>query len=84
MTFSGVLILANMFMVVALIVEMVFLAKQVLGMKNSVREVDTPVRRTDSTSVRGVRSPIERGVGGKSDIALESKDSDISGDECET
>ena len=84
MTYSGVLILANVFTVVAVIVEMVFLAKQMRGMKDSVREVDRPIRRTDSTSVRGVRSPIERGVDGKSDVALESKDSDISGDECET
>ena len=84
LTYSGVLILANVFTVVAVIVEMVFLAKQMRGMKDSVREVDRPIRRTDSTSVRGVRSPIERGVDGKSDVALESKDSDISGDECET
>ena len=56
MTYSGVLIVANVFMVVAVLVEMVFLAKQVLGMKNSVREVDRPVRRTASMSVRGVRS----------------------------
>ena len=55
LTFSGVLILANVFMVVAVIVEMVFMAKQVRWMKNSVREVDRPVRRTDSMAVRGVR-----------------------------
>ena len=55
LTFSGVLILANVFMVVAVLVEMVFLAKQVRGMNSSVREVDRPVRRTDSMAVRGVR-----------------------------
>ena len=40
LTYSGVLILANVFMVVTVLVQMVFLAKQMRGMKNSVREVD--------------------------------------------
>jgi len=39
LTYSGVLILANVFMVVTVLVQMVFLAKQMRGM-NSVREVD--------------------------------------------
>ena len=40
LTYSGVFILANVFMVVTVLVQMVFLAKQMRGMKNSVREVD--------------------------------------------
>ena len=56
LTYSGVLILANVFMVVAVLVEMVFLAKQMRGMTNSVMELEMPVRRTDSASVRDVRS----------------------------
>ena len=40
LTYPGVLILVNMFMVVTVLVQMVFLAKQMRGMKNSVREVD--------------------------------------------
>ena len=39
LAYSGVLILANVFMVVTVLVQMVFLAKQMRGM-NSVREVD--------------------------------------------
>ena len=39
LAYSGVLILANVFMVVKVLVQMVFLAKQMRGM-NSVREVD--------------------------------------------
>ena len=84
LTFSGVLILANVFMVVAVLVEMVFLAKQVRGMNSSVREVDRPVRRTDLMAARGVRSPNEGEVGGKGDIVLDYKDSESSGDECKT
>ena len=84
LTFSCVLILANVFMVVAVLVEMVFLAKQVRGMNSSVREVDRPVRRTDLMAARGVRSPNEGEVGGKGDIVLDYKDSESSGDECKT
>ena len=40
LAYSGVLILANVFMLVTVLVQMVFLAKQMRGMKNSVREVD--------------------------------------------
>ena len=83
LTYSGVLILANVFMVVTVPVQMVFLAKQMRG-KNLVVEVDRPVRRTYSVSLRDVRSPNERGVGGEGDIALEKKYSDISGDVCTT
>ena len=39
LTYSGVLILANVFMVVKVLVQMVFWAKQMRGM-NSVRDVD--------------------------------------------
>ena len=39
LAYSGVLILANVFMLVTVLVQMVFLAKQMRGM-NSVREVD--------------------------------------------
>ena len=84
LTYSGVLILANVFMVVAVLVEMVFLAKQMRGMTNSVMELEMPVRRTDSASVRYVRSRNEGGVNREGDAALESKDSDMSGGECET
>ena len=84
LTCSGVLILANVFTVVTVLVKMVFLAKHMRGMKNSVREVDRPVRRTDSVPLRGVRSPNEGGVGGEGDIALEHKDWEISRDECKT
>ena len=84
MAYSGVLILANVFMVVAVLVEMVFLAKQMRGMTNSVMELEMRVRRTDSASVRDVRSPNEGGVNREGDAALESKDSDMSGDEYKT
>ena len=57
LTYSGVLVLANVFMVVAVLVEMVLLAKQVREMKSSVMELEMPVRRTDSVSVRNVRLP---------------------------
>ena len=57
LTYSGVLVLANVFMVVAVLVEMVLLAKQVREMKNSVMELEMPVRRTDLVSVRNVRLP---------------------------
>ena len=36
---------------------MVLLAKQVREMKNSVMELEMPVRRTDLVSVRNVRLP---------------------------
>ena len=65
-------------------VEMVFLAKQMRGMTNSVIKLEMPVRRTDSASVRDVRSPNEGGVNREGDAALESKDSDMSGDEYKT
>ena len=39
LAYSGVLILANVFMVVKVLVQMVFWAKQMRGM-NSVRDVD--------------------------------------------
>ena len=52
LTYSGVLVLANVFMVVTVLVQMILLAKQMRGMKNPVREVDGPVRRTRSVSVR--------------------------------
>ena len=48
LTYSGVLILANVVMVVAVAVQMVFLAKQMRERKNSVMELEMPVRRTDS------------------------------------
>ena len=57
LAYSGVLILANVFMVVTVLVEMVFLAQQMRGRKNSVREVIRPVRRTYSVSLRDVCSP---------------------------
>jgi len=84
LTYSGVLIVANVFMVVAVLVEMVFLAKQMRGMTNSVMELEMPVRRTDSASVRDVRSRNEGGVNREGNAALESKDSDMSGDEYKT
>ena len=56
-TYSVVLVLANVFMVVAMLVEMVLLAKQAREMTNSVMELEMPVRRTDSVSVRNVRLP---------------------------
>ena len=46
LTYSGVLILANVFMVVTVIVQMVFLGKRMRWMTTSVREVEMPVRRT--------------------------------------
>ena len=51
LTYSGVLILANVFMVVAVVVQMIFFAKQMRGRKNSVMELEMPVRRTDSMYV---------------------------------
>ena len=84
LTYSGVLILANVFMVVTVLVQMVFLAQQMRGMKNSVGEFIRPVRRTYSVSLRDVRSPKEGGVGGEGDIVLENKDSEMSRDECTT
>ena len=63
---------------------MVFLAQQMRGMKDSVIEVNRPVRRTYSVSLRDVRSLNEGGVGGEGDIALENQDPEISGDECTT
>ena len=54
------------------------------GMTNSVMELEMPVRRIDSASVRDVRSRNEGGVNRGGDAALESKDSDMSGGECET
>ena len=53
-------------------------------MKDSVIEVNRPVRRTYSVSLRDVRSLNEGGVGGEGDIALENQDPEISGDECTT
>ena len=84
LTYPGVLILVNMFMVVTVLVQMVFSAQQMRGMKNSVREVVRPVRRTYSVSLRDVCFPNDGGVGGEGDIALENKDSEMSGDECTT
>ena len=84
LTYSGVFILANVFMVVTVLVQMVFLAQQMRGMKNSARAVIRPVRRTYSVSLRDVCSPNEGGVGGEGDIALENKDSEMSGDKCTT
>jgi len=84
LTYSGVLILANVFMVVTVLVQMVFLAQQMRGMKNSGREVIRPVRRTYSVSLRDVRSPNEGGVGGEGDIAFANKHPQNSGDECKT
>ena len=82
LTFSGVLILANVFMVVAVLVQMVLLAKQVREMTNSVMELEMPVRRTDSMYVPEVRSPEEGRVDREGDAAVEYKDSEISGEEC--
>ena len=84
LTLSGVLILANVFMVVAVLVQMVLLAKQVREMKNSVMELEMPVRRTDSMHVTDVRSLEEGGVDRKGDADRECKDSEISGEECQT
>ena len=77
LTYSGVLILANVFMVVTVLIEIVLLAKETCRMKNSVRVVDRPQRRTDSVSVRGVSSPNEGGAGGEGDVALECKVSEV-------
>ena len=79
LTYSGVLIFANVFMVVAVAIQMVFLAKQMRRMTNSVMEFEMPLRRTDSVSVRVVRSPNEGGVDREGNAALEYKDSEISG-----
>ena len=60
--YSGVLILANVIMVVSVAIQMVFQAfqaKQMRGVTNSVLELEMPVRRTDSMAVRGVPSPNE-------------------------
>ena len=77
LTYSGVLILANVFMVITELLQIVFLAKQIRGIQTSVRQVDRPVRRTDTVPVRDVRSPHEGRVGGEGVIALEYKDSEI-------
>ena len=78
LTYSGVLILANVFMVITELLQIVFLAKQIVrGIQTSVRQVDRPVRRTDTVPVRDVRSPHEGRVGGEGVIALEYKDSEI-------
>ena len=46
LTFSGVLILANVFMVVTVLIQTAFLVKALRGTREGVRELDAPVRRT--------------------------------------
>ena len=77
LTYSGVLILANVFMVVAVLLQMVFLAIQIRGRTKSARVVGRSVRRNASGTAIDVRSPNEGVVGGKGDARLESKDSEI-------
>ena len=56
LTFSGVLILANVFMVVAALVQTVLLVKEVRRRTTAVRIVDEPVRLNRLASVRPIGS----------------------------
>ena len=56
LTFSGVLILANVFMVVAALLQTVLLVKEVRRRTTAVRIVDGPARLNRSASVRPIDS----------------------------
>jgi len=77
LTFSGVLIAANVFMVVTVLVQTVLLAKEIKERNNSVRVSDIPVRRTQSVSSIELPSLNERGLCREEGAALECKDCEI-------
>ena len=56
LTFSGVLIAANVFMVITVFIQTVLLANEMRGRKNAVRVMNLPVRRTQSHSLIELRS----------------------------
>lgn len=79
LTFSGVVIAANVFMVVVtvLIQKSVLLANEMRTRRNAPRVSDTPVHRTQSVSQIELRLLHEGGACKEEGAALESKDSDI-------
>lgn len=56
LTFSGVLIAANVFMVVTVLLQIIFLMKGWCGVRGRVRPIDIPVRRTRSERVSDTSS----------------------------
>lgn len=56
LTFSGVLIAANVFMVVTVLLQVIFLMKGWRGVRRPVRQIDIPVRRTMSERISDTRS----------------------------
>ena len=77
LTFSGVLIAANVLMVVTVLIQTVLLAKAMHERKNAVRVSEIPVRRTQLVPMIELRSLSQGGVSLEEGAALESKDSEI-------
>ena len=64
LTFSGVLIAANVFMVIAVMIQIAFLVKALRVEKEPVRQVDVPVRRSVSATARPARLETANGTRG--------------------
>ena len=77
LTFSGVLILANVFMMVAVLVQIAFVVKAMRRVKEPVRRVDIPVRRTFSLHVRPIGSENEEGTAEEGLVNTEAKVAEI-------
>ena len=75
LTFSGVLIAANAFLVVSVLIQSVLLILEWRRVKGTTRRT-VPVRRA-IRFVRGVGLPNERRAGGEGDAVIESKSSEI-------
>lgn len=71
LTVSGLLIAANVIMVVMVFVQTVFVAKEMGEVKKSVRVVGRPARHTHPVCARGEQSLSGVGVRNRGGIALD-------------